>query len=89
MMHPPSCRSDVSGESTKDEDETCTGEQERGKTPTALSPDEGVEQRPGKGPTSLELHELSFLSEPGMEKPTPWQCQSPSELLSGALPETE
>ena len=41
---------DLSGHSTKDEDETCTGEQEHGKTPTALSSDEGIEQRPGLGP---------------------------------------
>ncbi len=81
----PSCESDLSGDSTGDEDETCTGGQECGKTPTALSPDEGVEQRPGLGPTSPELHELSFLSEPGMEKPIPWPCRS--ELPSGALPE--
>ncbi len=40
---PPSCRSDLSGESTKDKDETCKGEQEHGKMPTALSPEEGVE----------------------------------------------
>ncbi len=40
----PSCRSDLSGDSTQDEDETCKGGQERGKKPTALSP---VEQRLG------------------------------------------
>ncbi len=45
----PSCQSDLSGDSTEDEDETCKGGQEHGKEPTALSPAEGIEQRPGLG----------------------------------------
>ncbi len=53
----PSCRSDLSGDSTEDEDETCKGGPEHGKMPEALSPAEGVEQRPGLGLTMLELHE--------------------------------
>ncbi len=65
----PSCRSDLSGDSTEDEDETCKWGQEHGKKPTALSPGEGVEHRPGLGLTMLELHELSLLSKVGMEKP--------------------
>ncbi len=36
------------------------------KTPTAMSPDEGIEQRPVITPTSPELHVISFPSEPGM-----------------------
>ncbi len=64
----PSCQSDLSGESTKDKDGTCTEGQGHGKKPTALLPDEGLEQRPGLGPTSPELHALSNLPEPGMEK---------------------
>ena len=70
----PLCRSDLSGDLTEDEDETCKGGQERGKKPTTLSPAEGVEQRPGLGLTMLELHELLLLSEVGMEKPIPWPC---------------
>ncbi len=77
---PPSCRSDLSGDFTEDEDETCRGGQERDKMPKTLSPAKGIEQRPG-----LELHELSLLSVVGMEKPIPWPCRS--ELPSGALPE--
>ncbi len=81
----PSCRSDLSGDSTEDEGETCKGGQEHGKKPTALSPAEGIEQRPGLGLTMLETHGLSLLSEAGMERPIDWPCRS--ELPSGALPE--
>ncbi len=38
----PSCRSDLSGDSTEDEDETCKGGPEHGKTPAVLSPDEDL-----------------------------------------------
>ena len=41
----PSCRSDLSGDSTEGEDETCKGGQDRGKKPTALSPAEGDTSR--------------------------------------------
>ena len=70
----PSRQSDLSGELTEKEDEPSKGGQERGKKPTVLSPAGGVEQRPGLGLTMLELHELSLLSKPGMEKPIPWLC---------------
>ncbi len=70
----PSCQSALSGDSTGDEDKTCTGEQDHGKMPTAPSPDEGVEQRPGLGLTRPELHELSSLSNRG------WKNQSPGRV---------
>ncbi len=53
----PSCRSDISGDSIEDKDETCKGAQEHAKTPEALSPAEGEEQRHELGLTMLELHE--------------------------------
>ncbi len=64
----------------KNKDKTYTGEHGHGKTPTAMLPAEGIEQRHSLGPTSPEMHALSCPSKPWMEKTIPGSVDQSSKM---------